>query len=457
MLEQAATLTGREPRPIVRNPIPGPRAQQIIDDDARYIATTTKTSPIVGRAARGVVVLTEDDNLVFDFTSGIGVVNTGHCHPLVVKAIKDQAERLIHFAGTDFYYDVQAQLAKDLNGVVPGAFAKKTFFANSGTEANEAAIKIVRWSTRRPQLFAFARAFHGRTMGSLSLTSSKTVHRERYFPMVAGVHTIPFPNPYRNPFAIDGYEEPERLTNVVLALLEEKLDTEVPPSEVGAFFVEPVQGEGGYIVPPKTFYPQLRKVLDKHGILMVADEVQTGFGRTGRLFAMEHFGVTPPIVTMAKGMGSGMPIGACVYDARLDFGVSGAHSNTYGGNPVAAAASRATLQAIRDEKLVERANTIGAELEEGLKELQESFPKIGDVRGLGLMWAIDFTKDPKARDHDKETRDRVIVETCKRGLMLLPCGKSAIRVIPPLVTTSEQIQSGLDVLRESLQAVYGTR
>jgi 4-aminobutyrate aminotransferase len=452
MMATPQTLTGREPRPILHSPIPGPRSQQIIDDDVRYMATTTKTSPIVGRSARGAVVLTEDDNLLFDFTSGIGVTNAGHCHPLVVKAIQDQAARLIHFAGTDFYYEAQAALAKDLNTIVPGSFAKKTFFANSGTEANEAAMKLVKWSTRRPQLFAFSRAFHGRTMGSLSLTTSKAVHRERYFPALAGVHTIPFANPYRNPFGIDGYAEPDRLINVVLNLLEEKLEVEAPASEVGAFFVEPVQGEGGYIVPPKNFYAQLKKVLDKHGILMVADEVQTGFGRTGHMFAMEHFGITAPITTIAKGMGSGLPIGAAVFDAKLDFGQSGAHSNTYGGNPVACAAARATIRAIQDEKMLEMARTSGQQMAKILREIQSQDPRIGDVRGLGLMWAIDLVKDAKARDHDKDRRDRTIVEAYKRGLMLLPCGKSAIRIIPPLNTTSEQIQNGLEILRESLRA-----
>lgn len=451
-LEETHEITGRESRPVIRSPLPGRKAQFIIEEDSVYIATTTKATPIAGKVGRGAVILTEDGNVFLDFTSGVGVTNTGHCHPAIVKAVQEQAARLMHFAGTDFYYEVQAELARELNDLVPGGFSKKTFFASSGTESNEAALKVVRWSTRRPQILAFGRAFHGRTMGSLSLTSSKTVQRERFFPTLPGVHTIPFPNPYRNPFGIDGYADPKQLTSVVLNLLEEKLDTEAPAAEVGAFFVEPIQGEGGYVFPPKDFHAQLKKILDAQGILLVADEIQTGFGRTGKMFAMEHFGVTAPVVTMAKGMGSGLPIGACVFDAKLDFGVPGAHSNTFGGNLVACAAARATIRVMREERLVERAQRLGEVLGRGLRELQPQASSVGDVRGLGLMWALEFVKDSKSRVPDRDVRDRVIKEAYQRGLAILPCGLSAIRVIPPLVVSEEQIEGGLQVLREALKA-----
>lgn len=450
-LETPLSITGKETRPVLRGTIPGERTRRIVSDDARFLATTTKTSPIAGRIGRGAVVLDEDGNVLLDFTSGIGVTNTGHSHPVVVKAIQEQAARMLHFAGTDFYYEVQVDVARELASLVPGAFQKRTFFVNSGTEANEAAIKLVRWSSRRPLFFAFAHAFHGRTMGSLGLSSSKTVHKERFFPMMPGVHTVPFPNPYRNPLGIDGYADPKGLTSAILGLLEDKLDGEAPPSEVGAFFVEPIQGEGGYVVPPMDFYRGLKALLDKHGILLVADEVQTGFGRTGTWFAMEHFGVAASITTMAKGMGSGLPIGAAVFDARLDFGVSGAHSNTYGGNMVAAAAARATIAAIRDERLLEQAQRTGAHLGQRLRELQSKDAHIGDVRGLGLMWALDLVKDPRTKSPDKERRDRIVEAAWKRGLLLLPCGKSAIRVIPPLVVSEGQIDGAMEVLALALK------
>ncbi|MBI2078868.1 MAG: acetyl ornithine aminotransferase family protein [Euryarchaeota archaeon] len=444
-------MTGQESRPQIRVAPPGPADRRIIDEDALYMATTTKASPVAARMARGTVVLSEDGNVFLDFTSGVGVTNTGHSHPAVVKAIQEQAAKFLHFAGTDFYYDVQSSLAKELAHAVPGTFAKKTFYTNSGTESNEAAIKIVKWSTRRPLLLAFTHAFHGRTQGTLALSSSKAVHKERFFPSMPGAFAVPYPNPYRNPFNIDGYDEPEALSDAVLSLVEDLLDAAAPASEVGAFFVEPIQGEGGYVIPPKGFFAKLKKILDGHGILMVADEVQTGFGRTGKMFAMEHFGVQPQLTTMAKAMGSGVPIGACVFDAKLDFAVSGAHSNTYGGNPIACAAGLATLRVMREEKLVERSQKMGDVLHKELEALQTEFPRIGDVRGLGLMQATEFVKDAK-KTPDKDTRDRVIHEAFLRGLLLLPCGKSSIRYIPPLVVTADQIRGAMDVLRASLKA-----
>lgn len=457
VIPKSLSITGKETRPVLRGALPGKRAQAIVDEDHRYIATTTKTSPVAARMARGAVVLTEDEDILLDFTSGIGVVNTGHCHPRVVQAVQEQAARLIHFAGTDYYYEAQSALARELVDAVPGAFAKKAFFANSGTEANEAAMKVVRWATKRPQFLAFTHGFHGRTLGSLSLTSSKTVHRERFFPLTPGVHFVPFPNPYRNPFGIDGYADPDRLTSTVLGLVEDLFEGPLPPAETGAFFVEPIQGEGGYVLPPKPFFGELQKLLSKHGVLLVADEVQTGFGRTGTLFAMEHFGVAPPIVTMAKGMGSGLPIGACVFDARLDFGAKGAHSNTYGGNPVACAAARATLQVIREEKLLENARARGAEMGRLLAELREKIPAIGDVRGLGLMWAVELSKPGTRHEPDPALRDRILEACYARGLMLLPCGKSSIRIIPPLVVTREQVEGGMGVFREAFSAAVGAK
>lgn len=452
MLEKDFVITGSETKPLIRVPVPGSAAQRIISEDAQYLATTTKTSPIVARAAKGAVVLTVEGNVFLDFAAGIGVLNCGHCHPTVVKAVQDQAAQLMHFAGTDFYYEQQTELAKQLTKVVPGAAQQKVFYTSSGTEANEAALKLAKWSTKRPQLIAFQRGFHGRTMGSLSLTSSKTVHKERFFASMPGVFAVPYANPYRNAFGIDGYDEPERLVGVVLNLLEDLLDTQLPPSEAAALIAEPVQGEGGYVFPPKTFLPRVKKLLDQHGILLIADEVQTGFGRTGKMFAMEHYGIKPDITTMAKALGAGLPIGAAVFDARLDFGVAGAHSNTFGGNPVACAAALANLEVFRKEKLVERAARLGETLGKRLRELQREFPAIGDARGLGLMWALEFVQDPRTKEPNKALRDRIVKETYQRGLVLLPAGKSSLRIIPPLVISDDQLAGGLEVLRDSIRA-----
>jgi 4-aminobutyrate aminotransferase len=444
-------ITGHETRPRVTAPIPGPEGRRIIERDEAYVATTTKTAPVVARRARGTVVEGVDGNVYLDFCSGIGVLNTGHSHPRVVAAVQRQAAELVHFAGTDFYYAIQADLAKRLAKAVPGSDARKVFFTNSGTEANEAAIKVVRWATKRPQLIAFQRAFHGRTLGALSLTSSKIVQRGRFFPTMPGVHTIPFPDPYRNVFGIDGYDEPERLVDAVIGTLETLFETALPPDEAGALFAEPVQGEGGYVFPPKTFFPRLKRLLDQHGILLAADEIQTGFGRTGRLFAMEHYGVVPEVVTIAKAMGSGYPIGACVFDADLDFGVKGAHSSTFGGNLVSCAAAMATLDVFEQEDLVARAERTGQHLAKRLDELKQAHPAIGDARGLGLMRAIDFVKDPATREPDTDLRDRVLGAAIQKGLIVLPAGPSAIRIIPPLVVTHEQVDAAVEVLDDAIK------
>ncbi len=425
---------------------PGPKAKKVVKKDGKFIATSTKCSPIAAKQAKGVVVEDVDGNLYLDFATGIGVLNTGHCHPKVVKAVQDQAAKLMHFAGTDFYYDVQAELAEKLTKITPGKFAKKVFFTNSGSEANEAAIKAVRWSTRRPQFIAFMNAFHGRTMGSLSLTASKPRHKDRFFPTMPGVTHLPFAYCYRCRYNL---EYPGCDMWCVRTLEENYFQTLLPPSEVGACFIEPIQGEGGYVVPPKEFFPLLHKVLKKYGILMVDDEVQAGFGRTGKMFAIEHWGVTPEIITIAKGMASGMPIGACVFDAKYDFGIEGAHSNTYGGNPVASAACLATIDVIEKEKLAQNAVKLGKHMRKRLDEMQDRFSKIGDVRGIGLMQATELVTSRKTKKPAAKYRDRVVEISYKTGLILLPCGTSGIRYIPPLNITTEEMDAGLDVLEKA--------
>ena len=449
-------ITGKETLPALKTPLPGPRSKAIVARDDKALATTTKTAPVTAVAGRGVVVEDADGNVLLDFASGIGVLNTGHSHPHVVKALQEQAARLVHFAGTDFYYDQQVTLAERLGKLVPVKGPTKVFYTNSGTESNEAAIKLAKHATGRQMMVAFLGAFHGRTQGSLALTTSKPRHREGFFPAMPGVVHVPFPNPFRNVWGIDGYSDPGELTERAIAFLETTLEVAAPAKEVAALFWEPVQGEGGYVVPPTAFPKRLRKLCDQHGILLVADEVQTGFGRTGRWFAAEHFGVHADIVSLAKAMGSGVPIGAAVFRAALDFKEKGKHSNTYGGNVLACAAGLATLDVLEGEKLVDNSAKVGRHLEKRLDELRERHASIGDRRGLGLMQAIEFVRPggrpgaPGAPDPDMQ---HAVEEACwKRGLVLLACGKSSLRVIPALNVTKEQVDGAMDVLGAALKA-----
>lgn len=444
-------ITGKEERPRIVTALPGSCGKEIIAGDERHLATTTKASPAVVKQARGIVFEDVDGNVFFDFTSGIGVTNTGHCHPEVVRAIQEQAEKVLHFAGTDFYYDTQVNLGRRLTEITPGCFDKKTYFGNSGAEAVEAAIKLARWSTNRKFMLAFMGAFHGRTMGALSLTASKVIQKQRFFPWMPGAVHAPFPNPYRNVFGIDGYEEPDELTNRVIGYIEEMFKKYVPADEVAAIFVEAVQGEGGYIVPPASFLPALRKLADEHHILLVDDEIQAGFGRTGKMFAIEHFDVLPDVMTLSKAIASGIPIGATVFDAKYDFGVKGAHSTTFGGNPVACAASLATIDVLQKEKLVENAARQGQLMNRRLKEMEEAYECVGDARGLGLMQATEFVKSKDGKEPAPKLRNQVMENALKRGLLLLSCGESGIRYIPPLTITAEQVNVGMDIMEESIR------
>jgi 4-aminobutyrate aminotransferase len=444
------TITGTEATPLVKTPIPGPKAKAVVKRDQAFMMTTTKTAPLAGQSGRGCVVEDVDGNRLLDFASGIGVLNTGHCHPRVVAAVQDQAARLMHFAGTDFYYDLQTRLAERITRIAPVAGKSKLFYTQSGTEANEAAIKIAKAATGRPLFLAFLGAFHGRTQGSLALTASKTKHRAGFFGMMGGVVHAPFPNPYRNTWRIDGYADPAELSNRALEYIEGLLDTVLPPQDVAGVFWEPVQGEGGYVVPPKQFPPALHKLCAQHGILLIADEVQTGFGRTGRMFATEHYGITADIVAMAKAMGSGFPIGAAVARADLDFKESGRHSNTYGGNLLGCAASMATLDVLEDEKLVQNAAKMGERMGGQMEEMRQAHPRVGDHRGLGLMRAFEFVTPEGAPD--PKLRDAAEREAWKRGLVTLACGKASLRVIPPLTVTPGQVDGGMDVLRAALKA-----
>lgn len=445
------SISGNETRPVIRTSMPGPKTKAIVKRDAAAQATTTKTAPIAGWQGRGCVVEDVDGNILLDFASGIGVLNTGHCHPTVVKAVQEQAARLMHFAATDFYNDAQTTLAERLADLVPVPGKGKTFYVQSGTEANEAAIKFAKHHEGRQMFLASQGAFHGRTQGALALTASKTRQKEGFFPVMPGVVHTPFPNPYRNTWKIDGYAEPQELANRAIEHIESLFETQLPPKDTAAVFWEPVQGEGGYIVPPKMFPKMLRELCDEHGILLVADEVQTGFGRTGKWFATEHYGIKADIVTIAKAMGSGFPIGACVVRKDLDFRESGKHSNTYGGNLVGCAAGLATIDVMEKERLVENSAKMGAHMAKWLDGFKEKHAGIGDHRGLGLMRALEFVKadgspDPKLRDAVEEA-------AWKRGLITLQCGKNSLRIIPPLNVKAAQIDGAMEVLGEALKAV----
>ena len=432
---------------------PGPEAKKIVDLDTKYLVKSTKSLPVVARRAEGVFVEDVDDNVYLDFAAGISVVNMGHVHPEITARVEEQLHKLWHFAGTDYYYREQVDAAKALTEITPGKFAKKVFFTNSGTESNEAAIKIAKEHTKRQQFVAFIGGFHGRTQGSLSFTASRAIHHKGLFPSMPGVEHVPFPNPYRNPFGIDGYEHPDELISRTLDFIERYLfSTYAPPENIAAFLAEPVQGEGGYIVPPMNFYRQLKKMLDSHGILLIMDEVQTGFGRTGKFFASEHFGIEPEVISLAKSIASGIPMGAIVVRDTLDFPESGLHSNTFGGNVLASVACVATIDAIKKEKAVENSEKMGKVLRKRLLELQEKYHQIGDVRGLGLMQAVDFVKDRKTREPDTKLRDRIEYTAFQNGLLTLSTGLSAIRLIPPLIVNESQINMGVEALEKGIKA-----
>jgi len=434
-------------RPLVKTPIPGENAKKLIALDDQYMMTCTKTSPIAVKNGKGIVLEDLDGNLFYDFTSGVGVCNTGHCHPKVVQAVQNQASKLLHFAGTDYYYEPQSRLLEKIAHLGPGTHAKKVFFTNSGTESVEAAIKLSRFSSKRTEFMAFIGAFHGRTMGSLSLTCSKHVHKKGFAPSMPGVHHVPYAYCYRCPYHLTYPECNIHCADVIEEMYFTKL---VDPSDIAAFFVEPIQGEGGYVVPPKEFLIKIKKICEKYGILFVSDEIQSGFGRTGKFFAIEHFDIVPDIITMAKGMGSGLPIGCIQFDAKLDYPYEGAHSNTFGGNPVCCSASLATIDILHQEGLIKNAAEVGKFFNEGLKDLQKKHSIIGDVRGIGLMQGIEIVKDPGSKEKAPGLRNKIIDVAINKGLVTIGCGTNSIRFIPPLVIKKQEVAIALEIIDQSI-------
>ncbi len=434
---------------LLKTPIPGPKAQKIVAEDRKYLMTTTKGFPVVAESGSGVWITDVDGNRLLDFASGVAVTAVGYSHRDVVDAVREQVGRLSHFAGTDFYYENQVRLAERLAHIAPGDLPKKVFFTNSGTESAEAALKLARWNRQRPIVLGLLGAFHGRTMGSLSLTASKPVQRARYAPFVGGGMHFPAPYCYRCPYKL---EYPSCDLYCAKILKELYFQTAIPPDDVAAMIAEPVMGEGGYVVPPAGWHRTIKSILDEHGILFIDDEVQAGMGRTGKWFAIEHHGVVPDMVTTAKALGGGLPMGAMIFRADLDYSVQGSHSNTFGGNLVAAAASMATLDVIEKEKLLDNARVQGEYLLDRLRDLAEAHPEIGDVRGLGLMTATEFVTDRTTKEPAAKLRDLIIEEAARRGLILLGCGRSSIRYIPPLIVRREEIDEAMEVLDAAIRA-----
>ena len=444
-----ATLTPTAGPKIITK-LPGPNAQRILEGDKTYISPSyTRTYPLVAKRGRGTVIEDVDGNEFLDFAAGIAVVATGHCHPDVVAAIQKQAAELIHMSGTDFYYEQMVTLAERLSRIAPMKGPHKVYYGNSGTEAVEAAIKLARYHTRRQHIVAFFGAFHGRTMGSLSLTASKPQQRRRFAPLMPGVTHVPFPNAYRRPAGTDG----KQYAIDCARYIEDRLfKSTLPPEEVAAIFVEPIQGEGGYLPAPAEFLQELRSICDRHGILLVADEVQCGAGRTGKWWAIQHAGVEPDIVCIAKGIASGMPLGITLTRSEIMDWVPGSHASTFGGNPVCIAAALATVAVIEREAM-KNAAEVGRHIMDRLKSWPAKHPMVGDVRGLGLMIGVEIVKDQRTKAQGHDERDRIVQLAFERGVLFLGAGENTLRICPPLVVTREHADIALDVLEECIKLV----
>lgn len=432
--------------PEIKTALPGPEARKIVDLDHRLVSPSYgRDYPMVAKRGSGMMVEDVDGNIFLDFSAGIASVSTGHCHPDVVRVIQQQAENLIHMSGTDFYYPLLVELADKISAITPGDFPKRVHFANSGTEGIEAAMKLARYHTRRHRFIAFLGCFHGRTFGSLSLTASKAVQRNGFGPLLSGVSHVPYPNPYR---CTKGHQ-PADCNCSGVEEIKKLFKTAVPPEEVAAIVVEPIQGEGGYIVPPANFLSELRELTERHGILLIADEVQSGMGRTGKMWACEHFGVVPDILVTAKGIASGLPLGLMVARADLMNWTPGAHASTFGGNPVACAAALETIRLL-EEKYVANAARMGEYIFKRLQDWPAKHRTVGNVRGKGLMIGIELVKDQTTREPNPEVRNQVIQQAFKAGVLLLGCGESTIRLMPPLVVEQHHADFALDVLDRAI-------
>jgi 4-aminobutyrate aminotransferase len=442
--------------PIIKAPLPGPRAEEVIARDAQYISPSyTRSYPLVVQRGSGAMIEDVDGNIFLDFNAGVAVCSTGHSHPRVVEAIRKQIDNFIHISGTDYYYPHLPALAEKLNQLAPGDFAKKTHFGNSGAEAIEGAIKVAIYATRRQKLIGFFGGFHGRTMGALSLTASKSRQRAGFGRQALDVTHVPYANCYRCPYNLKpetcgAYEsEGPHCARVIEDLL---FKTTVPADDCAAIVVEPIQGEGGYIVPPASFLQTIRRIAVKHGVVVIADEVQSGMGRTGKMFASQHFDFVPDIMAIAKGIASGLPLGATVARSDLMEWGAGSHASTFGGNPVAISAALATIELLEDS-LINNAAKMGDYLLDGLRGLMKRHDIIGDVRGKGLMIGVELVKDRATKEPYPDALLRVEIECYRRGLIIQGAGTSTIRLSPPLVIDQEQCEFAIKTLDEVLRMV----
>lgn len=434
--------------PNVRIKPPGPKAKSILAKEKKYISPSyTKAYPLAVDHASGMYVWDADGNKYLDFTAGVAVNTLGHCHPEIIKVIHEQSQKLMHMAGTDFYYKPQADLAEKLSDIMPGNSRKISFFTNSGTEAVEAAIKLARYATRRPRILAFIGSFHGRTMGSLSLTSSKAVQRRHFSPLLPEVTHVPYAYCYRCVYNLTYPKCKMACVDFIDKWIFKKV---APPEDVAAIVVEPIQGEGGYIMPPPQFFPTLKNLCDKYGILLIVDEIQSGMGRTGKMWAIEHWGVVPDIICIAKGIASGLPIGAMT--ARVDLHVwkAGAHANTFGGNPIACVSALKTIEML-EKGLIENARKMGEYLYKKLNTLLRKYGCIGDHRGVGLMQGLEIVKNKKSKEQAPELRNKIENYCFEKGLLVLGCGDSAIRFIPSLIVEREHIDIAIEIFEKAIK------
>jgi 4-aminobutyrate aminotransferase len=430
---------------------PGPKAKKIVERDADIITPSFgRAYPLVVEKGEGSIIIDVDGNKFIDMNSGLAVCNVGHSHPKVKKAIKDQVDKFIHYSYTDFFYEDYVDLGEKLHNLIPIEGTKKFFYGNSGAEAVEAAMKLARWHTGRKGYLAYIGSFHGRTLGALSLTASKPYQRRKFSPFVPGVEHIFYPYCYRCPFNL---ENPSCDCACVDYIDEQLFQKFVPPDEVAMLIAEPIQGEGGYVVPPNGYFSKLKKLLDSHEILFAVDEIQSDMGRTGKWFAIEHWGVTPDIVCIAKGIAAGLPLGVMASRSDLHDWTPGSHASTFGGNPVSCASALAVIDIIKNEKLLDNAKKQGNYIKKRLEEMLETHPLIGDVRGKGLMVGVELVKDKYSKEYaGKETED-LMIDCFKNGLAIVNCGVNVIRWMPPLIITRDLVERSLEIFEESLNRI----
>jgi len=425
---------------------PGPKARELVKKDERLISPSYgRFYPLVVESGEGCIVKDVDGNEYIDFNSGLVCMGIGHNHPKVVAAIKNQCDRFLHYSNTDFYYRETPDLAEKLVQITPGSPEKKVYFGNSGAEAIEAAVKLAKWHSRRQLFISFISAFHGRTIGALSFTASKPAQKRYFFPLMPGVTHVPYAYCYRCPFKLT---YPECHYWCVDFIDEYVLQKYVPPEDTAAILVEPIQGEGGYVVPPPEYFQRLKKLADKYGLLLIDDEVQAGMGRTGKWFAIEHWGVEPDILCSAKALASGLPLGATVAKAKIMDWVPGSHASTFGGNPLSCVAASAVIDAIREEKLMENATKQGAYIMKRLEELREQSEIVGDVRGKGLMIGLEIVEDKESKKPAPQKVTEIMMRSWKRGINVISCGVSTIRIAPPIIITRELVDSALDIIED---------